>query len=67
MNIKKVLGQVFFLIGYGITLHAIADELYKKGGYAEILKPQGEWIGLTLVMLGFILLMWNYWLRDNND
>jgi len=53
-------GWIFFLVGYGITMHAIASELYYKGGYAEILKPQGEWIGLSLILLGFILLVRDY-------
>jgi len=47
------------LIGWGITIHAIANELYYKGGYAEILKPQGEWIGLSLNLIGIILLSWD--------
>jgi len=44
------------MAGWGITLHAVANQLYLKGGYTEILKPQGEWIGLGLSLLGFILL-----------
>jgi len=50
------LGIILFIAGWGITLHAVANELYLKGGYTEILKPQGEWIGLALSLLGFILL-----------
>jgi len=53
-------GWISFLVGYGVTLHAVASELYCKGGYAEIFKPQGEWIGLSLVILGFILLVWDH-------
>ena len=52
---KRAIGIILFLIGWGTTLHAVASELYYKGGYAEILKPQGEWIGLALVLIGFIL------------
>jgi hypothetical protein len=59
------LGWMLYLVGYGITLHAVADELYRKGGYQEILKPQGEWIGLGLVMAGFVLLVSDHvrWLK----
>jgi len=46
--------HILFLIGWGITLHAVASELYYKGGYQEILRPQGEYIGLTLMMISFI-------------
>jgi|GEM_PF-1404996 len=51
------MGWMLHLIGYGITVHAVASELYHKGGYAEILKPQGEWIGLGLILIGFIFLV----------
>lgn len=46
-----------FLIsfGYGITIHAIANELWRKAGYFEILKPQGEWIGFFLSVISFLL------------
>ena len=53
---RKALGNIFFLIGWGITLHAIADELFHKGGLREILSFQGEWFGLSLIMIGWILL-----------
>jgi hypothetical protein len=59
------LGILFTLVGWGITLHAVADELYRKGGYSEILKLQGEWIGLGLILAGFIFLTFEYvhWLK----
>ena len=57
---KIATGLFSSLIGWGITIHAIANELYYKGGYAEILKPQGEWIGLALNLIGIILLSWEY-------
>jgi len=50
-------GMFFYLVGFGITLHAIASELYYKGGYLEILSPQGEWIGLALNFVGFLLIL----------
>jgi len=46
--------HILFLIGWGITLHAVASELYYKGGYSEILRPQGEYIGLALMMISFL-------------
>jgi len=52
---RKPIGDVLFLIGWGITLHAVASELYQKGGYAEIFRPQGEWIGLGLIIIGWII------------
>lgn len=56
LSIRGVISLFFVLIGWGITLHAVANELYWKGGYAEILKPQGEWIGLGLILIGIILM-----------
>ena len=44
-------------IGWGIALHAIANELYFKGGYVEILKIQGEYIGLALNLIGTLILI----------
>jgi len=44
-----------FLIGWGITIHGIASELYYKGGYQEILRLQGEWIGMSLLMMSFLI------------
>ena len=63
---KLAVGMMLLLVGWGITLHAIANELYYKvGDYSEILKFQGEWIGLALIMIGFILLTTHCinWLR----
>jgi len=62
---KEGFGIISFLVGWGITLHAVANELFYKGGVAEILKIQGEYIGLGLTMIGFFLLVWNYfkWLK----
>jgi len=56
-QLKKItLLDILFSIGYGITLHGIANELYYKGGYGEILSFQGEWIGLFLIIISYILI-----------
>jgi len=55
--LRTFLAMTAFCLGFGITLHAIASELYYKGGYAEILSWQGEWIGLALVAIGFLVLL----------
>lgn len=49
--------HLLFALGYGITLHAIASELYHKGGYSEILSIQGEYIGMFIIMLSWILII----------
>jgi len=54
--LRTLLAVTTFCVGFGIAAHAVASELYHKGGYAEILSPQGEWIGLALVAIGFIAL-----------
>jgi len=56
MKLKK-LTHILFLVGYGITLHAVANELYwKTQDYTEILKIQGEWIGLALMLIAYTIL-----------
>ena len=42
-----------FGAGFGANLHAVASELYYKGGYIEILKPQGEYFGLAFMLAAY--------------
>lgn len=67
LNRKKKQTIVDFLLGggYGITLHAIAGELYDKAGRGEILSLQGEWIGMAVVAIGIIIAV--VWFWDLND
>jgi hypothetical protein len=53
----RTIGWILALVGWGITIHAVASELYHKGGYSEILSFQGEWIGLTLIAIAYGLLL----------
>lgn len=62
MTNYKTLLHIMFGGGFGIALHAIANELYYKGGYSEILSFQGEWIGFSLMLAAYILL----WYYDKN-
>lgn len=48
-----------FAAGFGIALHGIANEAYHKGGYAEILSFQGEYIGLTLMLIVYLAIRFN--------
>ena len=64
VNWKNV-GNILFLIGWGITLHAVVDELLKKGGLKEVLTIQGEYIGLFLVMLGWTIFNWRIIFNEN--
>ena len=57
----KVLITVLLSGGYGITIHAIAGELYDKGGYREILSFQGEWIGMFILGVGCALSIMRMW------
>ncbi|HIJ08434.1 TPA: hypothetical protein HA274_03720 [Candidatus Bathyarchaeota archaeon] len=52
---KLVLAAAFLVAGYAMALHAIAGELYDKGGYPEILSFQGEWIGMAILAIGLVL------------
>ena len=62
-QLKKVALSSFLIgAGYGITLHAIAGELYDKAGIGEILCLQGEWIGMAVLAIGImvsVLLLWD--------
>ena len=55
MTLLSRLKDVVFSVGFGVTLHGIANEAYYKGGYAEILSFQGEYIGLVLMIVSFLL------------
>lgn len=62
MTSRKRMTKIWILIcvwffGDGVTIHAIASELYEKGGYQEILQIQGEWIGIALINIAFLLLL----------
>jgi len=65
---KFGVGLFLALIGWGVTTHAVASELYYKGGYAEILKLQGEYVGLGLTLIGIIMLASNHiaWLKTKS-
>jgi hypothetical protein len=67
LKLKALAGICLFCLGYGIALHAIASELYQKGGYSEVISFQGEWIGMFLTMVGFILLLREYLMSDKYE
>lgn len=54
---KRIIDAVFFA-GWGITLHAVASELIKKGGISEVLALQGEYIGLVVVLIAYVIVRW---------
>ena len=55
-NLKnEKLGIILFWFGLGILVHDYAHALWQIGGYQEILAPQGGWIGLALMLLGYFL------------
>jgi len=63
LELRKIPSWIFHLLfgtGFGITLHAIASELYYKGGYSEILSLQGEYFGLFLIMLSWLLVSFKH-------
>jgi len=57
----KAISNFLFAFGFGVSVHAIANELYYKGGYKEILSPQGEWIGFGLLFIAWVI---NYLVLD---
>lgn len=60
MTIRKIsiwtLFDILFSIGFGISLHSVANELYYKGGYANIINLEGEYFGLAIMLITYILL-----------
>ena len=52
----RYLIDMAFAAGYGIALHGIANEAFYKGGYQEILSFQGEYIGLTMIVVSYVLM-----------
>ena len=58
MNQKRIIQfllDLLFATGCGVNLHAVANELYwKTCDYTEILKIQGEYIGLTIILIAYI-------------
>lgn len=59
LNIKRrvrLFIDLVFAAGWGITLHAVANEMYYKGGHSEILSPQGEYVGLLLILVAYLAL-----------
>ncbi|MCD6466233.1 hypothetical protein J7L27_07715 [Candidatus Bathyarchaeota archaeon] len=38
-----------------MLVHDYAHALWQVGGYREILAPQGGWIGLALLLAGWVL------------
>ncbi len=57
MDLKRRLIDAAFFGGFGITLHAVASELFYKAGYSEILSFHGEYIGLALMAVAYIILI----------
>jgi len=57
VRLRVLASVIAFCVGFGITLHAVASELYYKGGYGEILSWQGEYVGLAFVLIGFLILL----------
>lgn len=47
--------------GYAGAAHAIAGELYDKGGYSEVLSFQGEWIFMAFLAIGIALSVRWFW------
>ena len=62
--IKRFVDLVF-ASGFGITLHAVANELYYKGGFWEIVRPQGEYIGLIIMMVAYAAFRYTQTKEDN--
>ena len=54
-KIVQKIGSILFWFGLGVFVHDYAHTLWQIGGYGEILAPQGGWIGLAILLLGYFL------------
>jgi len=50
-----------FFLGFGVLLHDYFHALWQVGGYREMLKPQGGYIGSVILIMGFILVYYQIW------
>ena len=53
--LKRLVSNCLFWFGLGVLVHDYAHTLWQIGGYAEIIAPQGGWIGLALLLAGWVL------------
>ena len=60
-----ILGNSSLSGGLGILLHDYFHDMYVIGGYKEILSIQGGYIGLIILIIGWIIL--NYILVIYNE
>lgn len=52
---SRFAGILMMFFGVGVLVHDYAHTMYEVGGYAEILSPQGGYVGLLIFLLGFYL------------
>jgi len=66
------LSMALFFMGFGVALHDFTHALWEVGGYPEILSWQGGYVGYTLMLIGFILVVkehikWIAWKTKKED
>jgi hypothetical protein len=54
MKLYKFLGRIFFLVGWGISAHDFAHQVWELKG--TVFSLEGGYIGLALVFIGYLLL-----------
>ncbi|MEM2259986.1 MAG: hypothetical protein QXP52_00175 [Candidatus Aenigmatarchaeota archaeon] len=58
ISLKILMGLVFFLIGYGVSLHDFAHQVWELK--RTVLSLEGGYIGFFILFLGFILLLYDF-------
>ena len=59
-KLKYVVSKVLFWAGFGIALHDACHHLYELGGYKEILSLQGIYFGFAIMIIGYLIVTWEY-------
>jgi hypothetical protein len=60
---RQALGWMFFLVGYGVSLHDFTHQVYELKG--TVISLEGGYVGFALIMAGFIAVTWDIveWLK----
>lgn len=60
----KTIGNILFLIGFGIALHDFAHQVWELKG--TVLSLEGGYIGFFLMLIGYILI-YKVWRKSKED
>ena len=59
-KLKYIISLILFWIGFGVALHDACHHMYLIGGYKEILSLQGIYIGFIIMIIGYLVAVWQF-------